>query len=139
MRDMNAKKLLTASIVILISLLLFGCDALSDGPTKTIIRGYVLECFNENGKYYLFAPGELNNSSDQGVFEGTIDKIGWNQDWILAKVTKIYLGDKNGWYAINLTTKLITGPMQETDLKTNSIFSKIKLYECADVMSGKVN
>jgi hypothetical protein len=136
---MNGKKLLTANVAILISLLLFGCDALSNGPTKTLVGGYVLLCFDENGKYYLFAPGELNNNDNQGVFEGTIEKIGWNQDWILAKVTKIYLGDKNGWYAVNLTTKQIVGPLQESELKTSSIFSKIKCYECADVMSGKVN
>ena len=120
---------LTTIILILGSCLLFGCNQ----STRKLINNYSLERFNENGMYYLVTHEDLSGG---GVFDGTIQEIGWNQDWILARVTRLYHGDTNGWYALNLKTKQIIGPIRESELKTNSSLSKIECHDSAEVFSG---
>jgi hypothetical protein len=100
------------------------------------VNGYSLERFDEGGtSYYLEAPGY--ESSGGGVLDGTVEEIGWNQDWILARVNRIYRGDTNGWFALNIKTRQISGPFGDSDLKTNSALSEIKCRVAADVFSGK--
>lgn len=94
-----------------------GCD-------RSVVRladGYKLERFDENGKYYVID----SKHSPGGVFDGTIEEIGWNQDWILARVTRLHHGDTNGWYALDFKTRQVVGPIEESDIKTNGIWSKI--------------
>jgi hypothetical protein len=91
---------LTASVVrsLFVILTLFACGC------------YKLERFQENGKYYVEHPPD--EPTGGGVFDGTIEEIGWNETWILARVTRLYRGDTNGWYALNIKTKQIAGPFQ---------------------------
>jgi hypothetical protein len=123
---------LTKSVLILSSLLFFGCNQ----STKKLVDSYSLERFDEGGtSYYLMTPGyELTGG---GVLDGTIQEIGWNHDWILARVTRLFGGDTNGWYALNLKTKQVIGPIQESELKTNSTLSKIECHDSAEVFSGQ--
>lgn len=101
------------------SLTLCGCEP----STKKLVNGYRLERFDENGLYYVIAPGaEIGG----GVFDGTVDQIGWNQKWILARVTRIYRGDTNGWYALDVNAKRVIGPLQESELKTNAEWSQVQ-------------
>jgi hypothetical protein len=124
-------KYLTTTFLILCCIFLFGCNQ----SKRKLVDGYVLERFDENGKYYLVSPE--TELSGGGAFDGTIQEIGWNQDWILAQVTRIYRGDTDGWYALNLKTKQIIGPIQDSELKTNSTFLKIGCRSPADVFAGK--
>lgn len=94
-----------------------------------------MERFNENGKHYLISPE--NDLSGGGVFDGTVEEIGWNQDWILARVTRLAQSDTNGWYALDLKTKHVVGPIQESEVKTNAAWSKIDCRESEQVFSGK--
>ena len=114
---------LIAIIVIACVFLITFLDAYAPSAQK-LVRGYRLERFNENGMYYIVTPKDPLNGI--GVFEGTVDQIGWNQDWILARVTKSYHGDTNGWYALNVKTTQIVGPIQESELSTNKEWSQIK-------------
>jgi len=128
---MNGMKYLTTTVLILSCIFLSGCNQ----SKRKLVDGYVLERFDENGEYYLESPEfELSGG---GVFDGTIKEIGWNQDCILAYVTRLYHGDTNGWYALNLKTKQIIGPIQDSELKTNSTFLKIEYRSPADVFAGK--
>ena len=128
---MNGMKSSIVIVALLNSILFSGCEK----STKKLTGGYILERFSENGKYYVIAPD--NKSSGGGVFDGTVEKIGWNEDWILAWVNRLYQGDTNGWYALNLQTKQVIGSFQESELKANPSFSRIDCYNCADVISGK--
>jgi len=121
-------KHLIASVVVA-SIILCGCDP----STKNLVGGYKLERFNENMMYYVIAPGDPGWG---GVFEGTVDQIGWNQDWILARVKKMSHGDTNGWYAVDLKTKQVIGPIQESELRTNPSLSKIKCRSAEEVWKG---
>lgn len=120
-----------ASAVILISLLLCGCNQ----SRRQLPSGYSLERFDEGGtSYYVVAPGKVLEGG--GAFDGTVHQIGWNNDWILAYVNRIYGGDTNGWYVLNLKTSQITGPFQDAELKTNLAFSSIKTVQPVAVFSG---
>ena len=123
-------KFLTFNAAILIGFLLCGCNQ----SQKHIADGYHLERFDEGGtSFYVTAPGTSINGG--GVFDGTVHEIGWNNDWILARVTRLYHGDTNGWYLLNLKTAQITGPIPVDDLKANPTFSHIKTAPSATVFS----
>ncbi|MCX6894562.1 MAG: hypothetical protein NTZ16_03460 [Verrucomicrobia bacterium] len=121
---------LTAIALIMGSCLFFGCSP----STRKLINEYSLERFNENEQYYVVTP---DDEPGGGVFDGTIHEIGWNQDWILALVTRLSHGDKSGWYALNLKTKQIVGPIEDSEMKTNSAYSKIQCHDSAAVFSGR--
>jgi hypothetical protein len=110
-------KLLIASVAA--SLLFCGCEP----SAMNLGHGYRLERFDENGKYYVMT---VNDLSGGGIFDGTVEQIGWNQKWALARVTRLYHGDTNGWYALNMETKQVIGPIQESELSANVEWSHIK-------------
>ena len=124
---MCGMKLLIASVAA--SICFCGCEP----STKNLVDGYRLERFDENGMYYVIDLEGLSGGG--GVFDGTIDQIGWNQNWILARVTKMYHGDTNGWYALNVKTKRVIGPVQESALSANKEWSQIKC--CAPELINK--
>jgi len=114
-------------------------NALAGHPTKPLTGGYFLlrfeegnppnyyvETRNKNAKDIRFENGDAPHIDGGGVFEGTIKEIGWNENWILAWVKRLSNGDPNGWYALNVKTRVISGPIPESELKTNAEFSKIK-------------
>jgi hypothetical protein len=129
-KHIGGMKRLLAGVVI--SLLLFGCNQ----SRRPLSGHYYLERYDEGGtSYYVTAPGSLGDGG--GVFDGTVQEVGWNQDWILARVKRIYHGDPSGWYALNLKTNQISGPFQDTELKTNPNFDNIKSMKPAEVFSTK--
>ena len=76
-------KRITLSVV-LSGFLLTGCNQ----STKKLVDRYSLERFDEGGpSYYLEAP--RYEDSGGGVLDGTIEEIGWNQEWILARVNRL--------------------------------------------------
>jgi hypothetical protein len=122
--------LVTALTIVIVS----GC-----GQSHRQLSGrYYLERFDENGAfytvYYVGARGKPVNGG--GVFDGTVQEIGWNKDWILAHVRRIYRGDPDGWYLLNVKTGQITGPLQSSELKTNPALSNIKTIEPAAVFAA---
>ena len=88
-----------------------GCDTSS----KKLTGGYKLLRFDEGGLYYLVAPGK--GFDGVGYLEGVIRQIAWDQNFILADVDKCYGGDVDGWYAVNVQSGKILGPLSDDDLK----------------------
>jgi len=97
-------------------------------------RRLQIGALQENGKYYVI---DLDDPPGGGIFDGTVEQLGWDQSWILARVTRLYHGDTNGWYVLDLKTKQVLGPIQESDLKTNSDWMKIVRRDPEQVFSGK--
>jgi len=125
---MTTRRLIAAAAI---SFLLCGCNP----SHRQLSGGYYLERFDEGGtSYYVGAPGKALDGG--GVFDGTVQEIGWNKDWILARVRRIYRGDPDGWYLLNVKTGQIAGPLQSSELKTNSALSSIKTVQPATVFSG---
>lgn len=112
----------SAVLILLVLLNLFVCGC-GQSSTK-LTHGYKLERFQENGKYYVVYPAD--EPTGGGVFDGTIEEIGWDQEWIVARVTRLASCDTNGWYALDLKTKRVIGPIQESELRTNPALSKVE-------------
>lgn len=130
MKHSIATAVIALGLVVAGSLLFCGCQP----STVKLTQGYRLERFDENGKYYVIAPGDLSGG---GVFDGTVEQIGWNHDWILARVTRLYHGDTNGWYALDVKTKRVIGPIQESELRTNSAWSKVECRAVEAAAGGR--
>ena len=124
---MSGKKHL---IAIAISSLLFGCDRSS----KRLVGGYSVERF-EQGQYYLVCDG--CNTGSGGVFEGTIEEIGWSDQRILARVTRVYRGDTDGWYVLDLNTRQVRGPLSDSELLSSGQLLAIKCRKPSDLLKGK--
>lgn len=116
-------------LLLVISALISGCGQ----EKKTIASGYELERF-ESGKYYLRTRGD---TSLGGTFDGTIEQIGWNKSFILARVNRLYQGDSNGWYLLDLRTRVVRGPISESELTTNAAISTIRAHECESLLEGR--
>lgn len=118
-------------VIAAISSVLFGCSQ----SHRQLPGGYYLERFTEGGPslYYVGAPGQVVDGG--GVFDGTVQELGWSNDWILARVKRLYHGDINGWYAVNVRTGKIVGPLQASELKTNPAFSNIATVPAAVAFS----
>jgi hypothetical protein len=114
-----------------ISFLLCGCGQ----SHQQLSGGYYLERFDEGGtSYYVGSSGKPVNGG--GVFDGTVQEIGWNEDWILARVNRLYHGDTNGWYVLNVKTGQVLGPFQASEVKANSAFSNIKIVQPSILFGG---
>ena len=104
--------IILAGLAILVALLVCGFNP----NQRLLVGGYYLDPSEDVPHvYYVGAPGMAINGG--GVFDGTIQRIGWNASWILAKVIRLYQGDTNGWYALNLKTGKVTGPLAGNQLR----------------------
>jgi hypothetical protein len=122
---------LVTALAVVGSLVLVGCSP----STTKLAHGYQLERFDENGKYYVHAPNDM--ASGGGVFEGTVEELGWDDSWLIARVQKLYGGDTNGWYALNFKTKEILGPLDSSALSKDKRFSTIKPKDCAAILPAR--
>jgi hypothetical protein len=116
-------KLLTA-----LSVILFLITAILRGwsfDNRRLSGGYILERF-ESGLYYV--KSDTNDRSPGGTFEGTINKIGWTADRILANVTRIYRGDPDGWYVLSVKTGEIRGPLSDGEIAADPSLRTIQCH-----------
>jgi len=123
-------------------------NAIAGDPTKPLTGGYFLlrfdsgdpSCYyvfthNKNAEEIHFENGKAPHMDGLGVFEGIIKEIGWNENWILVWVKRG--GDLDGWYALNVKTGVISGPISENKLKTNKVFSDIKTLPSEEVFPSR--
>ena len=105
---LDMKCLLIIPLALLI--LMLGC-----GSNRIIVTGsYYLERFPENGRFYLRQRGD---GSTGGVFDGHLLWIGANQDAVIAYVKRLYRGDPDGWYVLDVRTGKVSGPLTECELR----------------------
>ena len=121
---MHGSKRLIAVVV----LSFFTCSCNQD--LRRLPAGYSLERFSEGPTHYYVLGPSAESEHGGGAFNGIILEIGWNEDWILARV-KRNDGQPNGWYVLNPKTKKITGPFDEAQLKSKPELSNIKIRKPA--------
>jgi hypothetical protein len=90
---------------------------------RALPGGYTLTRFDENGEFYLNAPGKDDDPG--GAVEGTIEKISWDDRFILADVRKLFAGDPSGWYVIDTLNHDIQGPLSEGVLASDRSWGKL--------------
>jgi hypothetical protein len=85
--------------------------------------GYALEK-TEGPDYRVYR----NHSPDEesgGVFDGSVEVIGWDHSVILAWVNKNFDGEPDGWYVIDINTRKITGPYSDGQIKNTPAYSRL--------------
>lgn len=120
------------ALIGVLMILMSGCNDvdLLGANRKTIGDGYFIERFDEGGTSFWVEKEGLDIQG--GPFEGTVSLVGWNEIYILGKVTKHYRGDIDGWYAICRNDGIVIGPIQEKSILSNPEFKTIKLKNPAD-------
>ena len=128
---MNGPKNSTVIEICIIALLaLCSCtNPFSSGERRSINEEYVLERFDEGGVTYTLQRG--SGSEPGGIFEGVVNAIAWDADWVLAEIDKLYDGDPGGWYALNLHTSVVNGPLTEQEIQSNPEFASLTIKRVA--------
>ncbi len=86
------------------------------GSNRIPIAGsYYLEKFPENGLFYLRKRGD---DSVGGVFDGHVLQIGANECVVVAYVRRLYRGDPDGWYVLQVPRAKVFGPLSASELQT---------------------
>lgn len=94
------------SLALLFSVL--GCSS----QRVPVVGSYYLEKFSENGRFYMRQPGDRSNG---GVFDGYLLYIGANEDVVIAYVKRLYRGDPDGWYTLDVKTGKVSRPLSESE------------------------
>ena len=128
-KSMSGKK----CFLVIASLVIVGLVAVRffDPLSRRLAGGYRLNLFSESGEYYVDEPG-VRLTRGGGVFDGTVEKVGWSDTLILARVTRIWGGDPNGWYVLDVETKIVRGPLTDQEINTDPFLARIECFECND-------
>lgn len=99
-------------------------------PTRTLPGRYHLYRFEED-RYYV--EDDSGKGPPGGVLQGSVEKIGWNESYILAWCEGM-LG-RSGWMIIDVSARAISGPMSDGELATRQagdpILRSIEVYPVA--------
>ncbi len=88
-------------------------------------RYFLYRCTEGGPKHYYLHKG-IWDMSPGGVFEGTIQEIGWNKDWIVVKVQRLCGIDPSGWYVLNVKRGSVMAPITYENLAKNTNWASIK-------------
>ena len=92
-----------------------GCMGAGDiysGPSKALVAGYCLQLDQEFGDYRLQKC--VGDDDPVGIFDGTLEKIGWNKRYIVGWRTPAYGGEHAGWMILDTSDGQIEGPFSQS-------------------------
>lgn len=154
MRFFN-KKISFAKILFAIPLLLFLCPFLfivlivlhgiGDGIGirlfchQKIVGDYYLFDLREGGAYCNKVHYGRWDDSGGGVFDGVVEQIGWNDEWIVAEVQRLSGIDTSGWYVLNVKTGKIFAPILKENVLTNDCWKTIKCIPSQEVWKNHIS
>ncbi|MEZ5324733.1 MAG: hypothetical protein R3F19_06690 [Verrucomicrobiales bacterium] len=99
-------------------------------PNIKVSHDYYLEKFPENGKFYMRRAGE--GDVPGGVFDGIVLEVGWSDTVVLAKIKRLYGGDEDGVYRLDLSSGQVIGPLPDETLQFEK-YSSISMEEVSTV------
>ena len=87
-----------------------GCVGACDivGDSRRLPGGYYVERWRE-GSYSLGGP--TYSADAGGVLKGRVERIGWNDEYIVAWRDPMMGGDKAGWIIVHIKTHAMRGPL----------------------------
>jgi hypothetical protein len=123
---MSGTRRIRAALALAISVLVASC--VDQDPfgfaNKTIVGKFYLNLFDETQRYTIFKKGD---NSRAGIFDGTVLALGWDTNIILAEVDRVYDGDTDGWYRLDVKTGNITGPLSPTEISSNATLASLRI------------
>jgi hypothetical protein len=115
---MNSIIRITTSIVVM---LLMGLSAACghnpfQQTYKHIAGAFYLMRWEDGKTYYIVDESHLkDNEIGGGVLDGTALRLGWNDQYLVAKRYATFRGDQDGWMVIDLTSKKMAGPVGDSE------------------------
>ena len=73
---------------------------------------------HESGSFYLRRADD--DSSGGGVLEGTVERIAWTPDYIVAQRRALFGGRVDGWMVIEVSSHRVTGPLADSIIAARS-------------------
>lgn len=100
------------------TLLLSACDQDPFRQSERKLAGdYYLKRWEDGKTYYIEAKNGVEKPDQGGgAISGTVEKIGWNADYIVVKRHSTFQGDPNGWVVLRVRDANMAGPYMDEDL-----------------------
>ena len=111
----------------------FWLSCFPGGDTSKKISGKFSLLRTEANKYYVVARDESQDDMS-GVLNGTITKIGWNSDCIVAYRKATVSADPDGWMTIDVTSGRIEGPFSESVIRSRPQCSSVVVRDVEAAM-----
>ena len=93
--------------------------------TKTVVGAYELKRWEDFKTYYLYGP----QKTPWGALDGTVDKIGWNEDFIL--VLQHDDGNGGGWRIIDAESETISKVYELSESEEREELKGIAVFTAA--------
>jgi hypothetical protein len=125
------------------SLAAYGCMGACDifaTSSKELAGGYCLELNREFDHYRLQKCSGVQDAITSGVgrLHGTVERIGWNDRYIVGWRTPVFGGDKAGWMILDTSNGQIEGPLSqpvfEATVAERPALRGIVTSPCSDVL-----
>lgn len=102
--------LVRIAVCIGLAIALAACDQDPFGLSHRRVSGdYYLQQWEDGQTYYL-DDSDTESTSGGGVLDGTVEKIGWDNDYIVVKRNPMFAGDGEGWMVVDVRKKIVSGP-----------------------------
>jgi hypothetical protein len=89
------------------------CDIIGD--QKTLPGGYYLESWEDGDHYTLGGP--THSADAGGVLVGSVEKVGWNDHYIVAWRSPMLADDAGGWMIVDVRTHTVRGPLTDSQFE----------------------
>jgi hypothetical protein len=117
--------------------LLAGCDQDPFGRSTRHLAGpYSLLRWEDGTTFYVTSAAET--FAGGGALGGTVDSIGWNASYILARRIATFRGDPDGWMLIDVNQGKIRGPFSDAEFAQLSEAKGMRIVAAAEAW-GKLN
>ncbi|WP_147675646.1 hypothetical protein [Xanthomonas massiliensis] len=101
-------------LILLLSVAMAGCDLNPfNAGCRNIDSYYALCQVDDQSTYLIMRSGEQPEGG--GVLEGSIERIGWNDRYILAWRNATFRGDPDGWMKVDIQSHKIIGPISDRE------------------------
>ena len=102
-----------AALALAVVVVLCGCVAF--GPQSKDLPGdYRLVRWEDGQRYYIGKSGEKLEGG--GVVGGTVERVGWDDRYIVAWRHAMFGGDPDGWMIIDTHENKVMGPASDDEL-----------------------
>jgi len=104
---------------------LMGC-----GGDLRLPGGYLLEKWEGRSAFYLWAPDSRHEGG--GAIDGTVQRIAWNDEVIVAERYSTFRGDPDGWMEIDIRSRKVAGPLSDAQFAHLQARHQFKILSASD-------
>lgn len=98
--------------------------------------GYLLERWEDGKTFYLWAPGDSRHEGG-GAIDGTVQRIAWNNELIVAERYSTFRGDPDGWMAIDVKSHKVAGPLSSAEFSDIQAKHHFVIRSASDAWAGR--